>query len=75
MSARILMDCGVFTLKWKLYLQIPKFYRERLQFRGSQFINFTGLLAGIEVLNQWLKDASELLCPPCYGLMRYGGAV
>ena len=27
----------------------------------------------IEVLNQWLWDDSELLCPPSYVLMRYGG--
>ena len=38
-------------------------------------MNFTSLPAGIEVSNQWLRDASELLCPPSYGLMRYGGAV
>ena len=67
------MGCGVYTLKWKLYLQIPKFYRERLQLRGIYQLYRSS--SRNQVSNQWLWGASELLCPPSYGLMRYGGAV
>ena len=43
--------------------------------RNSSTVDFTGLPAGIKVSNQWLWDASELLCLPSYALMGYGGAV